>query len=111
MSDENKEKPSTTRNLLKGVLAGAIGGLAGTAAKSVAEKIFPPRTHGEPEPPEVLAQKVAGGDLTEGEKEAAGEALHWAFGSLAGAAYGGLVSITRRRVRKKARASGWRWPH
>ena len=47
-----------TQSLLKGLLAGAIGGIVATAAKSVAEKVYPPRVHGEPEPPEVAAEKL-----------------------------------------------------
>jgi putative membrane protein len=62
-----------------------------TAAKSFAEKIYPPRTHGEPEPPEVLADKLAGHHLEGTEQAAAVEAIHWGFGALTGAAYGALV--------------------
>ena len=47
------EKNSAAKSLAKGMLAGLIAGLVATAAKSVAEKIYPPRTHGEPEPPAV----------------------------------------------------------
>jgi putative membrane protein len=76
------------RSLWKGLLAGAVAGLVATAAKTVAEKFYPPRTHGEPNPPEALAEKVAGHDLDKDTKRAAGEAIHWGFGIAAGAAYG-----------------------
>ena len=79
------------RSLAKGMAAGLIGGLVATAAKSMAEKIYPPRTHGEPEPPLVLADKLAGRHLDWGEHLAAGEAIHWSFGAFAGAVYGGLA--------------------
>lgn len=79
------------RSLAKGLLAGLIGGLVATAAKSVAERVFPPRTHGEPEPPELFAEKLAGHELAGVEKEAAAEAIHWGFGALTGAAYGALA--------------------
>lgn len=75
----------------KGVLAGLIGGVVATAAKSVAEKLYPPRVHGEPEPPEVLAEEIAGHRLDEPTKSVAAEAIHWGFGALAGAFYGALV--------------------
>jgi putative membrane protein len=79
------------RSLAKGLLAGLIGGLVATAAKTLAERIYPPRTHGEPEPPEVLAEKLAGHELAATQKEVATEAIHWGFGALTGAAYGALV--------------------
>lgn len=91
MSEGTGEKPSVSRSLAKGLLAGLIGGIVGTAAKTVAEKLFPPRTEGQPEPPAVLAEKLAGGGLSEAKEALAAEGIHWAFGAAAGAAYGGLV--------------------
>jgi putative membrane protein len=79
------------KSLAKGVLAGLIGGLIATAAKTVAEKAYPPRTHGEPEPPELLAEKIAGHELTLVRKKAASKAIHWGFGAATGAAYGALA--------------------
>ena len=87
------EHTPNQHSLLKGLLAGAIAGLAATAAKSVAEKIYPPRVHGEPEPPEVLAERVAGHSLSGTSKAAATEAIHWGFGAAAGAIYGALVEF------------------
>ena len=81
------------KSLLKGLLAGAVAGLVATAAKSVAEKIYPPRVHGEPEPPSLLAEKIAGHPLDESTKTVAAEAIHWGFGALAGAAYGALAEF------------------
>jgi putative membrane protein len=90
---KKRELKETTygRSLAKGLLAGLIGGLVATAAKTLAERIYPPRTHAEPEPPEVLAEKVAGHELARTQKEVATEAIHWGFGALTGAAYGALV--------------------
>ena len=93
MSEVAVEKPMETRSLLKGLFAGLLGGLAGTAAKGVAEKIYPPRVHGEPEPPEVVIEKATHGQASNEAKEAGAEAIHWAFGAMAGAAYGGLVEF------------------
>ena len=84
-------KFSSRRSLAKGLLAGLIGGLVATAAKSLAEKIYPPRTHGEPEPPEMLAERIAGHELAVTEEAAAAESIHWGFGAVAGAAYGAVV--------------------
>lgn len=83
----------TTRSLAKGIAAGIIAGLVATAAKSLAEKIFPPRTHGEPEPPEVLAEKIAGHQLSPVTKHVAAETIHWTFGAATGAAYGALAEF------------------
>lgn len=78
-------------SLAKGLLAGLIGGLVATAAKTLAERIYPPRTHGEPAPPAVLAHKLAGHRLEGVQKLAAMESIHWAFGAATGAAYGALA--------------------
>jgi putative membrane protein len=81
------------RSLAKGLLAGLIAGLVATAAKSLAEKYYPPRIHGEPEPPEVLAEKIAGHSLRGETKTVATEAIHWGFGAATGAAYGALAEF------------------
>jgi putative membrane protein len=85
-----------TPSFWKGLLAGTIAGLAATAAKSIVEQFYPPRTHGEPEPPEELAEKIAGHSghsLDKQTKETAGEAIHWGFGVATGAAYGALAEF------------------
>ena len=79
------------RSLAKGLLAGLVAGLVATAAKSCVEKFYPPRVHGEPEPPEALAEKIAGHELDRDTKVMAGQAIHWGFGAAAGAAYGALA--------------------
>ena len=91
MSDTKPEESLQEHSLAKGLLAGLIGGVVATAAKSFAEKIYPPRTHGEPEPPAILAEKLSGHSLGEPGKTAAAETIHWGFGALVGAAYGALV--------------------
>jgi putative membrane protein len=79
------------RSLAKGLLAGLVAGLVATAAKSCVEAMFPPRVRGEPEPPEALAEKMAGHSLEHDTKKMAGQAIHWGFGAAAGAAYGALA--------------------
>ncbi len=96
----------TTKSLAKGLLAGLIAGLVATAAKSVAEKLYPPRTHGEPEPPEVLAEKIAGHPLDEASKTVASEAIHWGFGAAAGAAYGALAEFYPAATAKEGASFG-----
>ena len=87
------QKDKDTNSLLKGLVAGAIGGLVATAAKTMAEKIYPPRVHGEPEPPDVTAEKIAGHPLDEDTQKIASESIHWVFGAVAGAFYGVLAEI------------------
>lgn len=87
------EQTKDTTSLMKGFLAGMVGGLVATAAKSFAEKLYPPRVHGEPEPPEVTAEKIAGHPLDEDTKTAAVEAIHWVFGGAAGGFYGVLAEL------------------
>ncbi len=81
------------RSLAKGILAGVVAGLVATAAKTMAEKLYPPRTHGEPEPPAALAEKLAGHSLDGATKAVASEGIHWAFGAAAGAAYGAVAEF------------------
>jgi putative membrane protein len=76
------------KSFVKGLVAGLIGGLAATAAKSLAERIYPPRVEGQPEPPELLAVKLAGHDLDGPAKAVSAETIHWGFGATAGAVYG-----------------------
>jgi len=88
---------STTRNgdpsLWKGLVAGLAAGVAATAAKTLAEKFYPPRTHGEPEPSELLSERIAGHSLDHTTELVAAETLHWGFGAAAGAFYGALAEF------------------
>ena len=93
MSHDPTAQDKNTSLLLKGLLAGAIGGLVATAVKTFAERIYPPRTHGEPEPPDVAAEKIAGHPLDGTSKAVASESIHWVFGTAAGALYGVLAEL------------------
>jgi putative membrane protein len=106
MSDTKLEMAVQERSLVKGLLAGLIGGLVATVAKTFAEKIYPPRIHGEPEPPEVLAEKLAGHRLDQTSKTAASEAIHWSFGALAGAAYGAVAEFYPAATAKEGASFG-----
>jgi putative membrane protein len=106
MSNTEQNAITQERSLAKGLLAGLIGGLAATAAKALAERIYPPRIHGEPEPPEVLAEKLAGHHLESATKTAASEAIHWGFGALAGAAYGALAEYYPAATAKEGASFG-----
>ena len=97
---------STQQRLLKGLLAGLIAGLVATAAKTLAERFYPPRTHGEPEPPELLAEQIAEHPLDDETKEIASETIHWGFGALTGAAYGALAEFYPAATAKEGASFG-----
>ena len=88
------------------MLAGMIGGIVATAAKTIAEKVYPPRVHGEPEPPDLLAEKLAGHSLSGTNKTLASETIHWGFGALTGAAYGGLAEFYPAATAKEGASFG-----
>jgi putative membrane protein len=81
------------RSVLKGALAGLIGGLAGAGAKMLAEQIIPPRRDGQTAPPVKFAEQMAGHMLPEDQQQAAKQGVHWGFGALAGAVYGAAVEV------------------
>ncbi len=86
-------------SLLKGLLAGAAGGLAGSAAKVIMEKLVPPRTEGQPEPPALVVERVGhaiGAEPGEKTKRVASQGVHWGFGTLLGAAYGVAAELSPR---------------
>jgi|HubBroStandDraft_5_1064220.scaffolds.fasta_scaffold11541_2 putative membrane protein len=88
---------STSRNgapsLWKGLVAGLAAGVAATAVKTLAEKFYPPRIHGEPDPYERLAERIAGHHLDHTTDIIVTESLHWGFGAAAGAFYGALAEF------------------
>ncbi|HZD50602.1 MAG TPA: DUF1440 domain-containing protein [Silvibacterium sp.] len=81
------------RSIVKGAVAGLIGGLAGAGAKALAEHLFPPRVAGQTPPPVALAEQVAGHPLPLGKKKAAMQTIHWGFGAAAGTVYGAMVEV------------------
>ena len=85
--------PTRERSILKGTVAGLVGGLAGAGAKALAEQLFPPRTQGQTPPPVVLAEQFAGRPLPPADKRAAMQTIHLGFGALAGAVYGAMVEV------------------
>lgn len=61
-----------TRSLAKGAVAGLIGGIVATAAKSAIERIYPPQRR----------------ELALAKRTGVQETKNWGFGAAAGAAYG-----------------------
>jgi putative membrane protein len=89
-AEENAAHPG--RSVSRGLLAGLAGGVAGTIAMTFAERMFPPRSEeDEQEPTELLAEKVAGHELSPETREVAAEGIEWGLGIAAGAVYGVLA--------------------
>jgi putative membrane protein len=88
---EETTSPRRKRSLIKGFLAGAIGGLVGAAAKAAGEVVYPPRTQGQIPPPAVLVNRMADRPLSEKEEEVSVRAIHWSFGALVGGLYGAVA--------------------
>ncbi len=84
-------------NIGAGLLAGAIAGVAGGAAKMLCEKIVPPRPPGREPPPGVLADEVtravADTSLSDEQKESTANVVHWIFSVVTSAIYGAVVEI------------------
>ena len=75
MKEHTKNLPAPNRDILKGALAGLIGGLIATAARTVAERVYPPH-------PELARSKSEEKKL-----------MPWVMGAAAGAAYGALAEL------------------
>ncbi|MGC2402139.1 MAG: DUF1440 domain-containing protein [Acidobacteriaceae bacterium] len=88
---EEAASPRRKRSLIKGFVAGAIGGLVGAAAKAVGEAVYPPRTQGQIAPPAVLVNRISDRPLSEKEEEVSVRAIHWSFGALVGGVYGAVA--------------------
>lgn len=85
--------PNGAPSLWKGLVAGVAAGIAATAAKTLAEKLYPPRVHGEPEPAELFTERIAGHPLDPTTERVAVESIRWGFGATAGAFYGALAEF------------------
>ena len=85
-------------NLLKGLAAGIIGGLAATAVKSLWEAYAPTREPQQDSPQIQVADQanmeLRGEHLDEAEAEVADHALHFGFGTTTGAIYGVAAEAT-----------------
>lgn len=77
----------------KGLLAGALGGLAGGVSKMAGELMYPPRTQGQEAPPAILAEKMAGHPLSKPLQTAATQVFHWTFSVGVGAMYGAAAEF------------------
>ena len=83
--------------LMRGLVSGACGGIAGGGAKLLGELIFPPRFPGEPVPPAVAVSKVlefmSGSPLLPERMTLAVQGFHWTLSIGAAAIYGLVVEV------------------
>jgi putative membrane protein len=82
-----------SRSILKGAIAGCIGGLLAAAAKSAAEKIYPPSSSTTLKPPTVLTPKPGGRELTLEKRHSSQNLSRLGIGAAAGAAYGVVAEL------------------
>ena len=87
----NERLESDKADILKGAVAGLVGGLVATGVKTLAEEVFPPRPPEAESPPVTAAKKVLGAERVEGREDSFEEAIHWTFGTLTGGVYGALA--------------------
>lgn len=76
------------RSIVKGALAGFVGGLAGAAAKAYLDAFYAPRLANAQVPPALLEP-----DILQPTSAVATTVSPWVFGGLAGAAYGVAVEM------------------
>jgi putative membrane protein len=76
-----------SKSLAKGALAGLIGGVVATAARSLAERVYPPHAPEEKEPPTLTVVRKNGHEYTLDRPET----LRWGLGAATGAAYGAVA--------------------
>ena len=91
------ERLGTRRDLLRGLAAGAVGGVFGGAVKLMGEVVAPPRAPDREPPPVIgvdkLLRATRGRGLAEKDKERAGMGVHWTFSIGVSAAYGALAEF------------------
>ena len=79
----------------KAIVAGLIGGVVGTAVKTVCEIISPPRPPGQESPLGVgirlISTHFTGHDLEPTQKKIAEMVMHWGFGTMTGIAFAVLA--------------------
>ena len=95
------------RMIAKGLLAGLIGGVAGSAAKLIGEAIYPPRTLGQKAPPALLVEKIVGHPISKSQQTLASQSFHWTFGAGLGAAYGVAAQFVPQVTVLYGVAFGW----
>jgi putative membrane protein len=93
MSETKVAAVKKQKSLARGLIAGLIAGLAATAAKALAERIFPPQPKpgpGSPIPPAKCVSAEASSSVANKKQN---EGLRWGLGAATGAAYGAVAEF------------------
>ena len=98
---DSNHKTSHERSLAKGLAAGLVAGLVGVVAKTLAERMFPPRAKSEAQPTGASLAKRA-----ESAASVPGNTIPWQFGALTGATYGALAEYYPAATAKEGAAFG-----
>ena len=108
MSETKGAAVKKHKSLARGLIAGLIAGLAATAAKALAERIFPPQPNHPPElsfrPPNALRETQSSSQRRNRTKPSAGDSARRSARPMARS-----PSSTPRPRRRTGPASGWRW--
>ncbi|MBS1822634.1 MAG: DUF1440 domain-containing protein [Acidobacteria bacterium] len=102
----NRVSKPRKRSFAKGAVAGLVGGIVAVAAKNAAERLYPPRSKRESQPPTLVARKGAGTGLAIKGKSPAQQTLHFGLGAAAGAAYGAAVEVYPAATSKQGASFG-----
>ena len=84
-------KPRRRPSVGKGLLVGAVSGLAGGLTKAAAEAIYPPRIYGQTSPPVLVVERLLGKPLAPRRQKIAETCVHIAFSAGIGAVYGAIA--------------------
>ncbi len=87
------DRSAGKRRIAAGLLAGLLGGFAGSGLKVVGEIIDPPRTLGQEAPPAVFAERLLGRTLDTSGRAKATNLMHWTFGPALGMVYGAAAEL------------------
>jgi putative membrane protein len=91
MSETKVAAEKKRSSLVRGLIAGFIGGVAGTAASIFAERIFPPQP--KPAPPNLAAGRESADAPAPLAKAMQSDAFRWGLGAVTGAAYGAVAEF------------------
>jgi len=97
------KKAHRPRSLAKGAVAGFVGGIIATAAKTAIERAYPPQPRNKSS---LLSRDTGQRNLSVIRKPADSLALQWGLGAATGAAYGALAEFYPAATAKQGASFG-----
>lgn len=94
------ERVSRSRSLVKGAIAGLLGGIVATAAKNAVERIYPPQKRLDADSSTLQVREDGG------RRHLSEEGLNWGLGAATGAAYGALAEFYPAATAKQGASFG-----